>query len=425
MTDTLTTLSIALQPTPVAAQVQALNQRYLSLWWQCAAGALPPIDRYAPSQQQANEQKLARLLDQLIAALKRTPPDEDARQALQEQLLDTGFAFAQTALGFEKQPLDLIRSYGFIEVMQQFGRMAREFDDQISWEDVYQAGRNVMSMNFMQALLGLPVQMTPAIFAYSMLYPYTDNYLDDPAIGAETKKAFNQRFARQLQGQWVSPENAAEERIYQLVAMIEDQYPRPAYPRLHQSLLAIHQAQARSLGLVQPEASPYEIDVLGITFEKGGASVLADGYLVAGELSDDQADFMFGYGAFTQLMDDLEDIEADRKAGRLSLFSQTADHWPLDALTTRTLHFGLQVLDRMDGITVPEAMPLKAFFLKSVAPLIFASAGQAGRYYTPAYLRQIEAYMPFRFAALKKQRRKLARQQGLSEKIFQIWITPA
>ncbi len=303
--------------------------------------------------------------------------------------------------------------------------MAREFDDQISWEDVYQAGRNVMSMNFMQALLGLPVQMTPAIFAYSMLYPYTDNYLDDPAIGAETKKAFNQRFARQLQGQWVSPENAAEERIYQLVAMIEDQYPRPAYPRLHQSLLAIHQAQARSLGLVQPEASPYEIDVLGITFEKGGASVLADGYLVAGELSDDQADFMFGYGAFTQLMDDLEDIEADRKAGRLSLFSQTADHWPLDALTTRTLHFGLQVLDRMDGITVPEAMPLKAFFLKSVAPLIFASAGQAGRYYTPAYLRQIEAYMPFRFAALKKQRRKLARQQGLSEKIFQIWITPA
>ncbi len=79
MTDTLTTLSIALQPTPVAAQVQALNQRYQELWWQCAAGALPPIDRYAPSQQQANEQKLARLLDQLIAALKRIPPDEDAR----------------------------------------------------------------------------------------------------------------------------------------------------------------------------------------------------------------------------------------------------------------------------------------------------------------------------------------------------------
>ena len=35
-------------------------------------------------------------------------------------------------------------------------------------------------------LLGLPVEVTPAVFAYSMLYPYTDNYLDDPAIPRTT-----------------------------------------------------------------------------------------------------------------------------------------------------------------------------------------------------------------------------------------------
>jgi len=36
-------------------------------------------------------------------------------------------------------------------------------------------------------------------------------------------------------------------------------------------------AQARSLKLVAPEASPFELDVVGISCEKGGTSVLADG----------------------------------------------------------------------------------------------------------------------------------------------------
>ncbi len=37
-------------------------------------------------------------------------------------------------------------------------------------------------LDVLQLLLGIPVRVTPAIFAYSMLYPYGDNCLDDPAI---------------------------------------------------------------------------------------------------------------------------------------------------------------------------------------------------------------------------------------------------
>ncbi len=38
---------------------------------------------------------------------------------------------------------------------------------------------------------------------------------------------------------------------------------------------------------------------------------MTDGYLAAGKLTLHQARVLFGFGAFTQLMDDLEDIRPD------------------------------------------------------------------------------------------------------------------
>jgi hypothetical protein len=68
---------------------------------------------------------------------------------------------------------------GFLEATTAFARMARRFDPAITSAEIYQAARNVWTANFLQLLLGMPVRVTPAIFAYSMLYPYSDNYLDE------------------------------------------------------------------------------------------------------------------------------------------------------------------------------------------------------------------------------------------------------
>ena len=40
---------------------------------------------------------------------------------------------------------------------------------------------------------------------------------------------------------------------------------------------------------------------------------------------------MFYYGTFTQLIDDLEDVQIDLQKGLNTIYSQTARHWPLDA----------------------------------------------------------------------------------------------
>ena len=403
------TLQIACEP--VSLLVKRQVDQMTELWWSTPNTHPDTGPLISSRQQQENEKQLARLLDGLQYALKRAPASAAARDELRQTIMDESFGALKRLLGFEERQLDVIRRYGLIDMVEQFADQARRYDPAISAEDIYQASRNVSSMNLMQLLLGLPVALTPAVFAYSMLYPYTDNYLDDPAIPFETKAGFNQRFWNRLAGQPSAPATAQEARIWDLVEMVERQYARSFYPQVYESLLAIHAAQFRSLCQLRLGASPYEVDVLRISFEKGGASVLADGYLVAGNLREEQAAFMFRYGAFTQLMDDLEDVEPDRKAGAMTIFSQTAGHFALDGLTNRLIHLGNSVFQLAETFPTADAVPLQAMILRAIPLLLSLSAANFPQYYSRDYLQTLERCMPFRFAFLRQQRKKLERNR--------------
>jgi hypothetical protein len=395
---------------PFATGVARRTARMQALWWDCGS-RLPELGRsYTSAEQRAQESRLSSLRERLTAEWKRLPPGAvEQSAALRERTLDDAFVFLTETFDFPAASLDVLRRSGLIEATEAFARRARQYDPAIASADIFQASRNVMTMNFAQLLMGLPVELTPSVFAYSMLYPYTDNYLDDPRVPLQEKAGFNRHFYQRLAGERLTPGNAYEERIWDLVAMVEDQWPRANWPQVYDSLLAILSAQARSMRQLRGSVSPYEVDVLGISFEKGGTSVLADGYLVAGALTEEQADFLFAYGAYTQLMDDLEDVDADRRAGFLTIFSQTAGHWPLDALTNTAFHMGARIFSQMERFPVAEARPLQDLVLRALNPLLSASAAGAGRYYTRPYLRTLEAHMPLRFAALSDQRKKLER----------------
>ena len=94
----------------------------------------------------------------------------------------------------------------------------------------------------------------------------------------------------------VAPANGREAAIWRLVGMIEEQYPRAEWPQVFASLLDIHHAQENSIRLLRRGPSAGEAVVLRLSFEKGGASVLADAYLAAGTLSREQAQFAFNWG---------------------------------------------------------------------------------------------------------------------------------
>ena len=393
--------------------VTELVRTHLEMWW-LGSPTPPCLGRvYSLRDKLPRERHLEAFLDGAIADLRRyaAHPGEGQGSAIQQRLLAEGRDIGMAVFDLEPEQLDALERCRFGEAAGEFARMARRYDPAIRGEDIYQASRNVMTMNILQYLFGLPVEITPSVFAYSMLYPYSDNYLDDPGLTRQDKLAFSQRFSSRLMGQAPTPANPTEEKIFDLVGMVEGQYARADFPQVYASLLAIHSAQSRSLSLMRPGAAPFEADVLGLSFEKGGVSVLADGYLVAGDLTPAERDFTFGYGAFTQLLDDQEDIQADLSAGLMSVFSQTAQGWPLDRLTNLTMAFGGRILAQINAFAAPGANHLYEILERSVNLVLISNAGQFRRYYSRGYLREMETYLPVRLSFLDRQRQKWERRK--------------
>jgi hypothetical protein len=396
--------------------VTGLLERFTRIWWECPT--VPPDlgRKYDIRRQLENEKRTDQALAVLDEAMLHTRSNGWNKEATLRKLIDMFYDYTQDVFGFEPSQMQSLRTFGFEDALRRFAEMARQFDSSVSIADIYQAGRNLWSMNFVQLLLGLPVEVTPSAFAYSMLYPYTDNYLDDPHIGEEAKRQFNRRFAQRLEGENVAPLNEREERIFRLVGMVESQFERRHNPLVYDSLLAIHKAQNRSLVLLQGDASPYAVDVLGICFEKGGTSVLADGYLVAGDLTPVQQEKMFAYGALTQLVDDLQDAQIDRQSGLMTIFSQTLGNWRLDQITNRTMHFGTQMVEFLAADAPSTLEPLINLFAEAVPLVVIQAAAEHRRYYSRDYVLNMQAYYPLRFRAVESRQKHLYRkQQGLSE----------
>jgi hypothetical protein len=403
---------LAQQDTATPERVSQLIEQFTALWWQ-SGGDPPALGRsYSVEEQQLRETQLERFQNAVRAEGKSAPRTAGQRQAAKERILSAFRGFASSALDFSEEHLSALLDHGFPEAGQEFAQAARRFDPAIRGSDIFQAMRNVWTMNGIQALLDVPIRLTPAMFAYSMLYPYTDNYLDDPAVPTAAKRAFNERFAARLAGQEVPASNAQEGKIHDLVGMVEGHLERGRYPQVYDSLLAIHQAQCRSIGLVQRNASPYELDVLGISLDKGGTSVLADGYLVAGTLTRAQAEYIFGWGAFVQFVDDLQDVEEDGHDGLATVFSVTAGRWPLDAITNRTFDFGRQVVERLACFDAPGAEPMKQMMRSTVFRMMVEAVGHAAQFYGKPYVQEMEAHSPFRFSFLSQRRGMLAGQSA-------------
>jgi hypothetical protein len=392
------------------ATVPELNQHFMDLWRESDTD-LPELGRlYSADEKDRNEKQLLQLLDQLEQVPSNPPRSREEVQAIQERFGPAFRRLAAQAMDVEERQLDLLPSQGFRKASEEFVRQARAFDPGLSAEDIYQAGRNAWTANGIQWLLGLPVEMTPSILAYSLLYPYTDNYLDDPGIDIPGKQAFNKRFRRRLEGEILAADNSHEQIIFELVAMIESQYPRSRHSDVYESLLAIHHAQEKSLRLLHRSPAPDEVDVLGLSFEKGGTSVLADGCLASPSLGEAQRRYAYGHGIFAQLLDDMEDISQDLQAGRLTVYSQSAGHEDLDALASRTFQFGRTVLMGMDCFEINGS--IRDFIQRAADLILIDTVGRMDRYYTSAYLSKIEAHSPFRFLFLKEQRIKFSKRQG-------------
>ncbi len=399
-----------------------LRAQTLALWRECPASP-PPLSRaFSSAEQEQHEQALDRFLEALQSELHQPPHTRAARRSAHDRINDAFVLFARAALDLQPQHLELLLAGGFSAIGTNLGRAARRSDQQVSTADILQASRNAWTACGLQRLFGREMRLTPSVFAYSMLYPYTDNYLDDPTVAREAKLGFSTRFGERLAGREAPAANDREAAIWRLVATIESEYERAAAPQVYESLLAIHRAQVESLRLLRRGAAPDGVDVLGLSFEKGGTSVLADGYLAAGTLTPAQAEFSFSWGVLLQLADDLQDVRQDVRDGVLTLFSEAAAREPLDALTNRALWFGGRVMGLLDGLAGPDCRALQELMERSAASMFIRSIGDAESFYAPAYVAAMETRSPFRFAFLNERRKQFERRGALLSRLFEAFL---
>jgi len=376
---------------------------YFSKIWRDCNSEFPPFEKiYSKKEKVKCENEIEKFFKTIKKDARKNGNNKMETGRIDERYSSAIRTFLRERLNFKDEQLEILFSENFLKVSGEFIKMARDFDPSLRPEEIFQACRNVWAMNWVQLLLNIPIEMTPSIFAYSMLYPYTDNYLDDTGVSFEEKNNFNQRLTERLSGKNVKPNCRNEQIIYELIGMIETQFDRLYYPKVFESLLAIHSAQIKSLLLLDSEKAIGEEDLLSISVQKGGTSVLADGYLAVGSLTEAQEKFLFGYGAYLQLVDDMQDARDDTANKFTTIFSNDAGKRTLDDLANQLYHFGEKVISGVESLDIKNLNPIIELMRRTNELLIVDAVGLAGEYYSSAYIRQIECHSPFGFSFLKK-----------------------
>eukprot|EP01087_Luapelamoeba_hula_P016772 TRINITY_DN5184_c0_g2_i1.p1 TRINITY_DN5184_c0_g2~~TRINITY_DN5184_c0_g2_i1.p1 ORF type:complete len:703 (-),score=121.93 TRINITY_DN5184_c0_g2_i1:156-2264(-) len=246
-------------------------------------------------------------------------------------------------LGVGVDFFDHMKECGMFEETRAFIERAESIEN---WnhEELLQAGRNVWTCFGLQMIIYQQnVTMSDAYLGYSLLYPYTDNYLDDDSISGADKKIFQDLFTRRLAGENVEARSEAEQKIWNCVTLIENRFNRKEFPNAFNSLIAINEAQTKSLQQHSKNVPPEEL-IMEISMEKGGTSVLADGYLVNGDMTEEEALFAFGLGVALQLVDDLQDTSRDIAVHQHTLFTLPyMKQQPADARACRLIQL-MQVM---------------------------------------------------------------------------------
>ncbi|MGC2400915.1 MAG: hypothetical protein WA510_14075 [Acidobacteriaceae bacterium] len=394
--------------------------------WNSGAAKPPPMPRYSPEEQEKREKGYDQGLHEVEQEAKKTLRTRADRLAAQDRITSSFARFSATALNLESGAVQLLTEE-LLPVGTELARFARQFDPNLDMADIIQACRNAWTACGLQPLLGQPIKLTPSILGYSLLYPYSDNFLDREDVPNAAKLRFSERFRNRLHGIALPAEDDREAALWTLVGLIEQQYARAQYPHVFACLLAIHRAQEESItqtsgGRVRGGLT--EIEILRTSCAKGGTSVLADACLAHGCMSREESRFAFAWGVLLQLGDDLQDIREDMRRGSVTLFTQAATSGrPLDSLVIQLLNFSMQVAAGMEHLLYGTAM-LKKLLRMSWQSLIVGAIANSHEFFSPAFLAEAEGWSPFRFDFLRARNARLASRQGLYARLFEAFLEP-
>ena len=182
------------------AWVEAQVARTIEVWNSSAARPAQGGPEYCASEQRRREQAYDEGLRAVEREAKRLPKSRAERLAAQARITACFARFSAAALDLQSDAVQLLTG-DFLPVGTKLARWARRFDESLSVADIVQANRNAWTACGLQPLLGERVELTPSILGYSLLYPYTDNFLDRADVSGEEKRRFSERFRERLRGE--------------------------------------------------------------------------------------------------------------------------------------------------------------------------------------------------------------------------------
>jgi hypothetical protein len=192
--------------------------------------------------------------------------------------------------------------------------------------------------------------------------------------------------------------------------MIEGQYPRDEYKQVFDSILCIQNGQIKSLSQQDTEKDLDEESAIAISAEKGGTSVLADAYLVCGDLDEGMFEFAFGFGFILQLIDDLQDVDEDLKNGHMTVFSRQAGKCRLDDKVNKLIAFTKSAIGFEKTGKSPYVNDIKKLIVDNCILMMFEAVSKNRKYFTRKYIRFIGSRSNLSFSFFKNAKKKINRK---------------
>lgn len=288
----------------------------------------------------------------------------------------------------------------FYEEMKDFLRHVRRFAPELSLEDIGQALRNYIVYAMFKVIHQSSEGFSLAGFGYSMLYPFTDNYIDSKSHTTQEKAEYNDIIRAQIEGRKVVTKTVHQKKTCDLLRAIESEYPRDEDNSAYLLLLMMLEAQENSIRQQHRKTLLTPEERLDISLYKGGISVLIDRFFVRKGLNDEELILYLGFGFFLQLADDLQDIKIDSEQGYQTILTVDLSPVQEERIVNRMLNFVHNTL----GVFRAENNLFKNFVLDNCYQLILTSVVRSREFFSPQYLQQIEQYLPVKMNYLEQVR---------------------
>ena len=280
--------------------------------WQMSADTFPdflnPISR---EERQKNEQFLTHQMKHLQKLLKSYKNPFVIKRFWKKK-----FNALINTLLFQEPIIGIADTFSteILNDMQREFRLffdaASAFDEKMDMDEIGQAARNYLVYDVFTEIHEQPHSMTPVIFGYSMLYPYTDNYIDNPGLSEMEKETYNQMIADRILGKEIMTENAYWKKTCELLDDVTQFYEKEDKTDIQQGLLFMLEAQKKSLSQTKKENTILltQDEIFRISSYKGGISVLLDRFYVSSSMTQEDFVLYLSSGFFLQHADDLQDI---------------------------------------------------------------------------------------------------------------------